>query len=121
MTMNDDVPMTVVTATCHTVGCGNADIPLAIVTPDPPGLIVCGPCGNPIEDVTQRERNGDDMTHDHPEHAAERPADEAAPVPEDGPDESVEETTVTPPTEVTPDTEPAPSDDDDEGADDAAH
>jgi hypothetical protein len=48
------------TATCHTDGCGNADAPIEIQntwTDDETGEtqqipVVCGVCGNVIEDVT---------------------------------------------------------------------
>jgi len=38
-------------ATCHTTGCGNEHIPIPIA--EVPGTVVCGPCGQPITDLTE--------------------------------------------------------------------
>lgn len=48
----DAPPMVDLIATCHTPGCHNAEIPLELTVPDPPGTIECGVCGQPIDDVT---------------------------------------------------------------------
>lgn len=37
-------------ATCHTVGCFNAEIPIPI--PADAEAVVCGVCGHPITDLT---------------------------------------------------------------------
>ncbi|SMY05106.1 hypothetical protein BANT918_03265 [Brevibacterium antiquum CNRZ 918] len=37
-------------ATCETVGCGNSYRQIAI--PDDAGTVICGPCGNPITNIT---------------------------------------------------------------------
>ena len=37
-------------ATCETVGCGNAYQP--ILVPDTDMGVVCGPCGNPVTNIT---------------------------------------------------------------------
>ena len=37
-------------ATCETVGCGNAYLPIQI--PDDAVNVVCGPCGNPVTNIT---------------------------------------------------------------------
>ena len=37
-------------ATCHTMGCENAAVPIPI--PEAPGTVVCGPCGQPITDLS---------------------------------------------------------------------
>jgi hypothetical protein len=37
-------------ATCHTPACENAETPIPI--PADPGDVVCGPCGQPITDLT---------------------------------------------------------------------
>ena len=37
-------------ATCETSGCGNAFIPIPI--PDDAVGVVCGPCGNPVTNIT---------------------------------------------------------------------
>jgi hypothetical protein len=42
------------TATCRTPGCGNEDHPIALdfIDPaDPPTVILCGGCAQPITDV----------------------------------------------------------------------
>jgi hypothetical protein len=40
------------TATCHTAGCGNADIPIPVyVVEGAPANVTCGVCGNPITDL----------------------------------------------------------------------
>lgn len=42
------------TATCHTEGCGNADIPISMVYDDdfgPLSGVYCGPCGQEITDL----------------------------------------------------------------------
>jgi hypothetical protein len=55
------------TVTCHTQGCGNAEIPIDVPHPRAwdeasedftgppvePWTIVCGPCGQPIQDVAE--------------------------------------------------------------------
>lgn len=47
-----DLPPTISgTATCHTDGCGNADIPLTIETPSAETPVDCGVCGQPITDL----------------------------------------------------------------------
>ena len=38
-------------AICHTEGCGNAG--LGIQIPVDAGTVVCGPCGQPITDLTE--------------------------------------------------------------------
>ncbi len=56
--MGEPFAMGPVTVTCHTDGCGNAEIPLlinAVVTgpdgqPITPG-VTCGVCGQPITDI----------------------------------------------------------------------
>lgn len=42
------------TATCHTPGCGNAETPIECDWSEefPPGQVFCGPCGQPITDLT---------------------------------------------------------------------
>lgn len=37
-------------ATCRTPGCGNYAVPIPV--PEDPGDVVCGPCGQPITDLT---------------------------------------------------------------------
>ena len=37
-------------ATCHTPTCENQGVPIPI--PDDPGDVVCGPCEQPITDLT---------------------------------------------------------------------
>ena len=37
-------------AICHTEGCGNAGIGMQV--PDDAEAVVCGPCGQPITDLT---------------------------------------------------------------------
>lgn len=37
-------------ATCHADGCGNAHV--ALVVPADGSAVVCGPCGQPITDLT---------------------------------------------------------------------
>ena len=37
-------------AICHVSGCDNAGVPVRV--PDDPGLVICGPCGHPITDLT---------------------------------------------------------------------
>ena len=37
-------------AICHTEGCGNGRVPIPV--PDDAGTVVCGPCGQPITDLT---------------------------------------------------------------------
>jgi hypothetical protein len=50
------------TLTCHTEGCGNADIPISLDMPEGCAAM-CGVCGQPITDVTPegapREGNED--------------------------------------------------------------
>jgi hypothetical protein len=45
------------TATCHVEGCGNADhaIELDFLDPTepPPSVVICGACGNAIDDVKE--------------------------------------------------------------------
>jgi hypothetical protein len=49
---------------CHTEACENAGIPIVLDLPDPPGLVLCGPCGAPIADIApnadQAAAGGDD-------------------------------------------------------------
>lgn len=42
--------MTTMFATCHTEGCENGLQPIEI--PNDPDLVLCGPCGQPITDLT---------------------------------------------------------------------
>jgi hypothetical protein len=46
--------MTIVTAICHTISCENHGLPIEVAYPsaDDPAYIVCGPCGQPITDIT---------------------------------------------------------------------
>jgi hypothetical protein len=45
-------PAEVVTVTCHTEGCGNAEVAIDISRLDDTIPVVCGPCGQPITDVS---------------------------------------------------------------------
>jgi len=49
--------MAQLTVTCHTPGCMNAGAAIVLAyDPDdgPPGAVVCGPCGQPIDDITDQ-------------------------------------------------------------------
>lgn len=56
------------TATCHTTGCMNADVPIVMGYSDEFGMpadVYCGPCGQPIEDITQNpDTTGEEATTD---------------------------------------------------------
>lgn len=51
------------TVTCHTEDCPNAGIPIDATTTwvdedgvtHPVDFVVCGPCGQPIDDITETE------------------------------------------------------------------
>lgn len=47
----DDIVWVEVWATCLTVGCGNYGAPIKLLMPEG-GDIACGPCGNPVTDIT---------------------------------------------------------------------
>jgi hypothetical protein len=55
MTDPDAQPMTLVTATCHTAGCSNADYAAELYVPEQPWppSITCGVCGQPIDAVVR--------------------------------------------------------------------
>lgn len=42
-------------ATCETSGCGNAYIPIPLA--DDHGAVFCGPCGNPVTNITDIKPN----------------------------------------------------------------
>lgn len=45
----DDAPALVnATVTCHTLGCGNAEVAITLPVSE---VVVCGPCGELITDV----------------------------------------------------------------------
>lgn len=54
--------MQTITVTCHTPDCGNNGVPIEIAY-DPvefgPFHGVCGPCGQPLDDVQTREHSDD--------------------------------------------------------------
>lgn len=52
--MDDDPMFVMFTVTCHTAGCGNADVPIDVLAPDvDTPLVVCGVCGYPITTLTR--------------------------------------------------------------------
>lgn len=42
-----------VTLTCHTPGCGNEGVPIAMQVPEGTTAAQCGACGNPITDAVE--------------------------------------------------------------------
>ena len=59
-TLKDSIPepedpeTTEIWATCRTEGCGSNGIPIHIVG-KPPFSIICGPCGQPVTDISYTE------------------------------------------------------------------
>lgn len=47
----DNVEFTEFNVTCHSAGCENADITIRVNAVADNPYVVCGPCGNQIEDV----------------------------------------------------------------------
>lgn len=45
----DDDDLTLSTVICHTDGCENAGVPITLPVAD---VVVCGPCGQTITDIT---------------------------------------------------------------------
>ena len=49
---DDDLVFVSITATCHTDGCANADIPIVLSVPDGTNpFVVCGVCGQQITNI----------------------------------------------------------------------
>jgi len=46
--MSDEPDLVEATVTCHTRGCLNENIPIAILLT---GTVICGPCGQVITDI----------------------------------------------------------------------
>lgn len=44
------------TVTCHVADCENCDVPVTLLHPEDSLGMTCGPCGNPIEDMTSRKK-----------------------------------------------------------------
>jgi len=42
--------------TCHVEGCDNDNVPITLLQPEDSQGMICGPCGNPIEDMTARKK-----------------------------------------------------------------
>lgn len=48
----EDVETSPYLVTCHTEGCENAEIAIPVRLSGPDALVVCGPCSQPITDIT---------------------------------------------------------------------
>ena len=47
-----NTPIASYIATCTTVGCENADIPIQVTADATDPTVICGPCGQPITNIT---------------------------------------------------------------------